>query len=157
MPGYKEQWDRVQRYYDRFQKLNNGMEQTKQTVPLEAYLDDVYTFFQNSHHLKDWLINDSAYTKHTKKQIEDYVSKTQALSICADICNGSKHLFLDDYRSGDVPKLGKKVITVSLTDDLSGKEIPTKIGMQVEIEHAGNKLDAFQLATDVLQSWKSFI
>ena len=155
MAKYQEQLERVRRYYGRFKKLNDGMEHT---APSDIYIDDIYSFFLNCYHLKDWLKNDPEYIGHSDQQIEDHVTNTQALAICADICNGSKHLtFNHTPRSGAEPKLGKKTITIDVSDSLSGEEIPTRITMQVEVEHAGNKLDAFQLATDALQSWESFI
>jgi hypothetical protein len=155
MAGYQEQLDRTRRYYDRFKRLNDGMQHT---APSDSYIDDVYAFFQNCYHLKDWLRNDSAYTSHTDAQIEDCISNTPALAICADICNGTKHLTLNRRtRSGDEPKFGRKVISVDVTDSLAGDEVPTMIKIQIEVEHAGNKLDAFQLATDALRAWESFI
>lgn len=155
MAEYEEQLERTRRYFTRFKQLNDGMEHS---APSEMYMDDIYAFFQNCYHLKDWLKNDPAYTSHTGQQIEDHVTNTQSLSICADICNGSKHLTFDRRpRSGDEPKMAKKVLTMDVTDSLSGDELPMMIKMQVEVEHAGNKLDAFQLATAALQSWESFI
>ena len=155
MANYEEQLERVRRWYGRFKQLNDGMEHP---TPCDMYIDIIYAFFQNCYHLKDWLKNDPAYTKHTRTQIENYVKKTQSLSICADICNGSKHLTLNHApSSGDVPKVGKKVITIDIGHSLSGEEFPTMVKMQVEVEHAGKKRDAFQLATDALQAWESFI
>jgi hypothetical protein len=155
MADYETQFERTRRYHNRFKQLNDGMEHA---APSDTYVDDIYAFFQNCYHLKDWLKNDPAYTSHTDQQIEDYVTKTESLSICADICNGSKHLtFNRTPRSGDEPKMGGKVISIKVTDSFSGEEFPIIIAMQVEVEHAGNKLDAFQLATDALQSWELFI
>lgn len=155
MAQYQKQLERVQRYYDRFKRLNNG---TSQTMKSDEYLDDIYAFFQNCHHLKDWLKNDSAFTKRTNSQIEKYIGDTQPLAICADICNASKHLQLKQIRRcRDEPKLGKKTISIEITSCLNGQEIPTNIAMQVEIEHDDSTLDAFQVATDAIQAWKSFV
>lgn len=155
MAGYQDQLERVRRYYQRFAQISNGMQHF---APSDSYIDDIHAFFQNCHHLKDWLKNDSSYTAHTGQEVEKYVSDTLSLSICADICNGSKHLSLNRRpRSGDEPKMGRKVISVDVTDSLCGEDVPTMIKMQIEVEHAGSKLDAFQLATDALQSWESFL
>jgi len=155
MAQYQEQLQRVRRYYDRLKQLNDG---TEQAMTSDAYLDDFYAFFQNCHHLKDWLKKDPAFTKHTDEEIEEYVTTTQPLAIGADICNASKHLGLrNGPRSGDEPTLGRKTISLGLTDCLNGKEVPTTIAMQVAIEHDGRTLDAFLLATDALHSWESFV
>ncbi len=160
MANWQDQLERVRRYYLRFKRLNDGKIHSNHS---ENYVDDIYAFFQNCYHLKDHLKNDPAYNKHTNQQIENHVKNTQALAICADICNGSKHLMLNrSPRSGSRAELGKKNIKLQLTDTLSTSEpgyqnIPVKIHMQVEVEHGSNKLDAFQLATDALLSWERFI
>jgi len=106
MTLYADQLDRVRRYYGRFKQINDGIEMTE---PSENYVDDVYAFFQNCHHLKDWLKNDSEFTNYTNRQIEDHVTNTPALAVCADLCNGRKHLCLNKGpRSGGTPNMGKK-------------------------------------------------
>lgn len=124
----------------------------------EHYLDDIYAFFQNCYHLKDWLKNDVTFTAYSHAEIESYVSATPALAVCADLCNGIKHLVLSNPpRSGDTPRLGQKTMRVHLQDSLSGEEFPTKIQISVEVEHGGHTLDAFQLATDAMQAWECFL
>lgn len=157
MTKYVEQLERVRRYYNRFKGINDGIEHTSST---DYYVDDVYAFFQACYHLKDWLKNDGSYTVHTDQEIENYVSKTIALSICADICNGLKHLVLDSRRgprSGDEPKMGRTNVELTVTATLSGPKVPPRISIKYEIQHAGKKLDGFQLATEALTAWTSFV
>ena len=154
MAGYEEQLERVRRYYARFRKLNDGMEHTAAT---DEYIDDVYAFFMHCHHLKDWLQKDPAYTKHTHRQIDNHVKHTQVLAICADICNAAKHFTLGRRCSGGTPRMGKGVGEVNLCDGISGEELPTTIKLRLSITHGGKERDAFQLATDALRSWESFI
>ena len=52
MERYREQLARTRRYYERFKKLNDGKAQEPSS---EANMDDIYAFFQNCYHLKDWL------------------------------------------------------------------------------------------------------
>ena len=154
MERYREQLARTYRYYERLKKLNEG----RATEPSsELNMDDIYAFFQNCYHLKDWLKNDPAYTLHSGKEIEDYVSKSTELCICADICNGSKHLtFNRPPRSGAKPKFGRKIES---TGEIiaSGKVVDRSFAMFVEVEHPCGRIDAFQLATAALKSWESFI
>jgi hypothetical protein len=158
MARYIEQMDRVHRYFRRFERVNDGGEFDR---PEEYLLDDIHAFFQNCYHLKDWLRNDSEFTKHSKQQIEEYVTNTPELAICADICNSTKHLKLkDDPRSGALPVLGNKDIAIKLTDRLgenSAEEIPQTISMKVEIIHNGATLDAFDVAKKALQAWERFV
>jgi hypothetical protein len=159
MPAHQEQFARVKRYYDRFKRLNDGMEHAASS---DSYLDDVHAFFQNAYHLKDWLKNDAAF-KRTNQEIEDYVTNTQPLAICADICNSTKHLVLTSApRSGAVPSFGKKQISIDFTDELSlsgvpAREHPTKIATKIQIEHGPHLFDAFDIATKAVLAWDSFL
>lgn len=146
----------MKRYYARFQKLNDGR---PHDVSSEEYFDDVYAFFQNCYHFKDYLKNDPVFTKHSNHDIEKFVTNTPTLAICADICNGLKHLTLSNPpRSGDIPKIGGKKIVLSINDTIgSNKPTEGKIKVSIEIEHKETKLDAFQVATDALSAWSSFI
>ena len=156
MSNYLEQFERVKRYYARFQKLSAGR---PQDVPSEEYFDEIYAFFQNCYHLKEYLKNDPAFTKHSNQDVEDFVNNTPALAICADICNGLKHLILNKPpRSGDIPKISRKNIALSINETIgSNKPTEVKIKASIEIDHKGTKLDAFQVATDALRAWSSFI
>ena len=160
MPRYLEQLDRLRRYFGRFQRVNDGGEFDR---PVEDLLDDIHGFFQNCYHVKDWLKNDPAFTKYTGQQIEQYVTSTPELAICVDICNSTKHLHLTSPpRSGALPALARKHITIDITDVIStgpepAEEVPQKISMKVEIEHNGAILDAFDVATKALRAWESFV
>lgn len=62
--------------------------------------DALFHFFQDAYHLKDWLINDEIAV--SKRDVERAVSASKELSICADLCNGTKHRALTrDPRTGD--------------------------------------------------------
>jgi len=156
MSNYLEQFERVKRHYARFQKLNAGR---PHDVPSEEYFDDVYAFFQNCYHLKEYLKNDPAFTKHSNQEVENFVTNTPALAICADICTGLKHLTLNKPpRSGDIPKMDGKNIVLSIKEIIGSKKpAEVRIKASIEIEHKGTKLDAFQVATDALSAWSSFI
>lgn len=110
-------------------------------------LDAVYTFFQHCYHLKDWVKNDPS-SPH-RATVENFVSQSSHLSICADICNGSKHLTLTSRRSRAEPhvqgvgqvRVSQQVVTVQ----------------SVVIDHAGAKLNAFDLAQSCMSEWQLFL
>jgi len=52
-----EQFRRVKRWYTRFKSIDEGR---PDTLTLDGYLDEVYAFFQNCYHLKDWIKNDAS-------------------------------------------------------------------------------------------------
>lgn len=51
--------------------------------------DFIYAFFQNSYHLRDWLVSDDVATK---EEMKDLFSQYIELQFCRDICNATKHL-----------------------------------------------------------------
>ena len=53
MTKYSEQFARMRRYLERFGEIRAGRVHDRDS---EHYLDDVYSFFLNCYHLKDWLI-----------------------------------------------------------------------------------------------------
>lgn len=153
--AYAEQLERVRRYHTRFREITQG---TQNSSSVDECMDGIYGFFQNCYHLKDWLKNDPAYTKHTPQQIEALVTSNSALAICADLCNATKHLRLSQPpRSGSVPAFGTKNVGVQITDSLSGGDTTVTVAIHVEVNHGGKTLDAFQLATDALRAWEGFI
>lgn len=155
-PTWKAQLDRLQRWYERI-----GPNRARQSgsVDPEIYRDDVYAFFQNCHHLKDWLIKDPSFRRsnevesYIKKKVESYINNDSNLRLCADLCNGSKHFVLDKSpRSGASRCLDSRIETTTLT----AHECSQTIRLIVESD-SGESKDAYELATACLESWKSFI
>src|SRR5712692_9502414 len=109
-PKYIEQLERVKRWYSRFKEISEGREH----IPFaDFYQDDIFAFFQNCYHLKDWIKNDPSVA-HMKDLVEPFINQSEVLSICADLCNGLKHLTLDRSRSGQDPQFGPKVQKLEL-------------------------------------------
>src|SRR5262245_60194522 len=86
--SYREQYDRMKRWYDRFVALDQGR---PHDVPSDNYLDEIYAFFMNCYHLKDWIIHDITALPD-EKVVETYINSSHPLKLCADICNSLKHL-----------------------------------------------------------------
>ena len=63
-------------------------------------VDDIYHFFQDCWHLKDWIKNDATLSQSTREGIISEAKKTDSLKYCADLANGSKHLKLERARKG---------------------------------------------------------
>jgi hypothetical protein len=70
----------------------------KRDADLTLQLDNLYHFFQDCWHLKDWIKNDDTLSQNTRKTILSEAERTDSLSYCADLANGSKHLKLDRPR-----------------------------------------------------------
>jgi len=137
----------MKRSYQRFAQIDQGR---RHDMGCENYRDEVYSFFLDCYHLKDWLINDPGFPGN-KDDVEDYVNSNQELRLCADICNRKKHLLLGKPRSTENPSVsGQKI-------DLNSGTGVGMIKIKFTIDTASGTRDAFELATKCLELWKEFI
>ena len=122
-PGFGEtatyQFFRTERWLGRIEAIYNGT-----YVPVgnsDDLLDHIVAFFLNCYHVKDWLKSgpewhDDVAPKLKKMAIEQFVTESPALCICADLCNGNKHFQLDKApRSGGVPAFHRVHSRVEIT------------------------------------------
>jgi len=148
MSDWNEQWARVNRYFDRFRQMNDGVEGHGE--PSDYYYDDMLSFFQNCFHLRDWLEADSFIAVKITKTPEQYVKDTECLAICADLANAVKHMGLTrNMKSGDEPKRANRSLVLT-----GGSPI---VILKANIEHKGMMIDAFELATDCMAAWKAYL
>jgi hypothetical protein len=76
MRPYQEQFRRVVRCLNKIEK---------ETGDRVEYEDDLWSFFQNCWHLKDWIRYDPTLRgRAIRKEIEKKVKHTKYLEICAD-------------------------------------------------------------------------
>jgi len=146
-PKCLEQWERVNRWYDRFKRINDGRPHDQ---PSENYQDDVYAFFLNCYHLKDWIKNDKGVGA-AAGEVETFVASSEELKLCGDICNSIKHLTLRRTKSGKAPQFGRRDFKLELGGG------PPTIAISYEVQTAEGSVDAFELATKCVSVWKSFI
>jgi hypothetical protein len=120
-------------------------------------LDHVLAFFLNCHHIKDWLKSgpewhDNVDSSVKKMAVEQFVTESEALTICADLCNGNKHFHFDrDLRSGTAPTFGSVHINVDTT-----KATPVKT-IRYTLKTKRGDTDAYALAEECLELWRGFI
>jgi hypothetical protein len=145
---YIEQYNRMKRWYDRFVALNHGR---PHNVSSDNYLDEIYAFFLNCYHLKDWIRNDGMVDTVVQQSVEPHMNSSRPLKLCADICNSLKHLRLDSSRSGESPAFGKKQFGLALGP------ASTTIKLKYEVNTTTGPVDAFQLATECVDAWDAFL
>jgi hypothetical protein len=147
---WREQWQRVLRQYELVRSTNEGRPHDRDS---DFYQDEVYAFFQNSYHLKDWLKNDPDTARLVKPSIEDWVKATPTISLCADLANGSKHLKLTRSKTGDFETgIGHRDFEL----DTGGTDVPI-IRVKYHAESGGRTYDAFELATACIAEWKEYL
>ncbi len=144
---YHEQYERMKRWYSRFKSIN---ETKKHDMPTDYYQDEVYAFFINCYHLKDWLKND-LYCHVGGEEIEEFVTNSESLRICGDICNGSKHLILTKPKNNSETRIGSRHFSLNL-----GGWGPI-IHIEYDVVIGDKVYDAFTLATKCINEWEVFL
>jgi len=81
--GYRSQLDRTRRFLDRVQSADPRRD--------VDYQDDVWAFFQNCWHIKDWLKHDYRVPKRTRDRVIAAAHASRILQVCRDMANGTKH------------------------------------------------------------------
>lgn len=150
---YQQQFKRMKRWYGRIKKIDQRIpDEFNLRTNFRNYLDEVYAFFQNCYHLKDWIKNDDTVTQLAKDKVEDFIDKNVCMSICADLCNGSKHLkLIKPSRSKKDPKLqGLKV-------SMKRGEPKPIIKVKISIKTKTGTIDALELVSECVQKWEEFI
>jgi hypothetical protein len=148
--SYREQFERMNRWYDRFAAINEGR---VHGMSSENYVDEIYSFFQNCYHLKDWIKNDSGMTTQAPKdRVEGYITSNRFLSLSADLCNSTKHLIRNrSNRSKEEPTFGQKNFALDVGGDLP------KISLKLQVDAEGGRIDAFELARECVAAWEAFL
>lgn len=138
MSAYKEQLQRTRRYLQRIEQHDR---------PEDQYGDDMWSFFQNCWHLKDWIKNDLEISAAQRDGVENKVSHSAALMICADLANARKHFKLNKPRVGASHSHKNFVIT-------PGE--PSRIEYLINTG-AGPKVDGLGLAHNCLAEWERIL
>lgn len=147
MATYVEQVQRLLRTFERFREIHDGRVHDRES---DHYGDEMYGFFLNCYHLKDWLINDPSF-QATSADVEGFVDSHVELQVCADICNAHKHFRLDRPRSTQQPSMGSRKFFLNIGGG------PTQISVHYTIDTASGPVEAFDLATRCRDLWLTFI
>lgn len=149
---HQEQFERMKRWYERIKQIDQGR---PHNLPSDYYQDEVYAFFINCYHLKDWIKNDDTVESITKEKVEQFINQNVCMCVCADICNGIKHLKLKPtkpHRSDEDPKFGGRKFLLNL----GGGPKPI-IKVKFSIKTKTRTIDAFELASECVRKWGEFI
>ena len=149
--GYAEQFERVKRYLNRIKQINDGKTHDQAS---QNYDDEIYAFFQNCYHLKDWIKNDPACSSWS--DVENLINQNTNLNICADLCNALKHLTLTRPRSNENPNFAGAKINLNIRDGIGVKE-KVDISIKYTISTSSGEIDAFELAKHCVSAWEQFI
>ena len=149
------QFERVART---FQKVLNNQNRN----PVE-YEDDVWSFFQNCWHLKDWIKNDSqGVAKATRQKIDVEVNSRPALVMMGDLANKSKNFELTTDPLGAreaLPRQSKAGATAYIDKRDRIQEVQKADGAiyLLVTDKNGDEFPVKKLATDAMKNWMAII
>ena len=146
---YIKQFKRVKRWYSRFKDINDGMVHHKNT---DYYEDEVHTFFINCYHLKDWIKKSDKKKYFDVETLFNKKSGKLCMQICADFCNGSKHMEAERR-----PRIDKNTKITNKDIKICLGKIPPTIVLNYRIGVAGKFYNAFDIATDCVNEWKKYL
>jgi hypothetical protein len=153
---WHEQYERMLRSRDLLRRLSRG------EVPgadSNTNRDALYHFFMDAYHLKDWIKNaEETRERRAGRCVESAVNASAPLRICADVCNGIKHLRLDPERPG--PRTGDATTAItsqSVTIRLGSGDQPTTALHNWSITSEGQAYDATALADEIVNDWRHWL
>jgi len=129
--------------------LNNAIVNQDSTKINDAFIN----FYILAYHIKDWL-KDEGFSS-----VEDYINVNLELSICADLCNITKHRKLNKpSRSNDplyhIYKDGIRADSTAYTWDST---VPLNATTYYIGLSSGKSFEILFFVKRVLELWKSFI
>jgi hypothetical protein len=150
---YLEQYERMQRSYDRFRQINSRLADKVSS----DYEDDVYAFFMHCYHLKDWVKNDpwvKLQTPNIGADVEQFISDSEALRLCAALCSSRTRLELNRSHVSKPSMFGRKRYHSQLN---IGSRSSTRLEWLVQQKNNKPPIDAFELATECIAEWNKFL
>jgi hypothetical protein len=148
-----EQLDRATRYLERMREIYAGTFSTHHDK--DRYEDDVVSFFVHCHHVGDWFTQLNKVGM-TQAQVNAFINRHEALRVCADLCNGSKHYKLTrTLRTGRQPHIALKQYKAStwLTNGGGGEVLEGRYSILT----ASGTIDALALAEQCLKLWTDLV
>lgn len=140
-----DQLARVERFLSRVQDHNRASVE---------YDDDLWSFFQNAWHLKDWIENDGTLDKNIRKAIVDEAHRTFELQVCADIAVGTKHLSLTKRKNrgyGYESNVDRRSVNVYLGSPT------TSVSTHYISLNDGSTIVAQELAEGIVTIWRKIL
>lgn len=130
----------------------------------------MYNFFMNCYHLKDWLKMNDKIKFSDVENLFDENNGNFYMKICADLCNGIKHMVADRRsRLDENMKIERgSLITVPLTaniiansENIKNPEKIKPVGVRSELVcwvSVNNKTyNVFDIATQCMDKWDKYL
>ncbi len=148
MAAWQEQFERVLRSLKKVEQ--SARQQTE-------HLDNLFHFFQDCWHLKDWIKNDDTLPQSTRDALVRDAENSESLKFCADLANGTKHLKLTKrVRKGAVLWYVESIATVDAKTGETISKVP--VGYLIaSLQGSPTPSDAIGFARKTVQDWTDLL
>lgn len=147
---WREQWNRVSRWYQECNKIQDKHLRSALTLHDQ---DILISFFQNCYHLQDWI---TCSRSDLKLIVKKFMDETFEMILCRNISDGFKHMELTNPKHPD-PDFNWEV----LLDFFELETASTDSGMRHVLTFRNgdeiNSYDVFELINQCFHLWESFI
>jgi hypothetical protein len=142
MSDWREQYYRMKRWRDAVAADRGDGERVT---------DIFFAFTQSCYHLVDWLANDPS-RPISKSEATRYVFNSEALSFCADICNGAKHARLEE-KDVDLSVEAALVKDYRFYPNEDRKDTRERVVQVLSLEWQGRSVLALRFADRCIEEW----
>jgi hypothetical protein len=145
--SWQDQRNRVGRWQKRLAAIGRG-------IPVgtskEEALDDVFAFFMNCYHLRDWVVGSGF---KSEADVDNYIRGNNDLALCRDICTGLKHFRAEPKRALFDSSWSTATVTLAAFPERR-EPIP---GEYWVITTDRGEVDMFDLADRCVAAWDAFL
>jgi hypothetical protein len=145
--SWPDQRNRLGRWHKRLAAIGRGI---PVGISKDEALDDVYAFFLNCYHLRDWVIGSGF---KSEADVNAYIRGNDDLALCRDICTGLKHFRAEPKRALFDSSWSTATVTVAIFPERR-EPIP---GEHWVITTDRGDVDMFDLADRCVAAWDSFL
>ena len=132
-----------------FNILNNAIINQESTEINDAFVN----FYTYAYHIKDWL------KKEGYNSVEGYINEHLELSVCADLCNSTKHKKLNrtPRLNDSLYEIYKSGIRCDSTAYAADSTVPINATTYYIKLKSGKEFEILYFVKKILELWKSYI
>src|SRR5713101_4770543 len=145
--SWQDHRNRVGRWHKRLSTIGRGV---PPAMSKDEALDDVFAFFMNCYHLRDWVIGSGF---KAEADVDAYIRGNDDLALCRDICTGLKHFRAEPKRALFDSSWSTATVTVAAFPE---RREPIA-GEYWVITTDRGRVDMFDLADRCVAAWDSFL
>lgn len=163
----ENQYRRVERAHD---KIISDFESKTFSKSSQERLDDVYDFFFNCYHLREWIQEDGKIDQSVKNNLPTFEKPNSPVQfqICRDLCNKSKHVVLKNKPNDQNTKIipyGSAIFKAPIKDIEEVQKRGETLHIKEEdgifmgnylVSFKGNQYDLKGIIQACMSIWKKF-